>query len=227
MPDLDRDLLSNFRAEPYVYSVMLFPRDPRRQDAFFQSLLAAETAAGLASSNDGSVCRGLVNWMHQAPRPQDVVNDRQWQAIHASTKFVSWALQFVLTAASDLPELASITNAIKHTATKPSLGSVKTLKRAWSEYESVAHFWMAKYQLGLFPFADREGQDRSEEFRRFLAAADAVREMGEAWKHLNAHTPVLDPELTWKVPCGVVPAVRVELTPFTPDQHKFWRSQLG
>ena len=97
-------------------------------------------------------------------------------------------------------------------------GSADTLKAAWREYGGVAHLWLGHRLIGGDAGFERCAAD-SEKLLAFLAGAEDLRRRGEAWVPLRARKPVLDPDLTWRVPASFpLPAVSVPLPPLSVDE---------
>lgn len=96
---------------------------------------------------------------------------------------------------------------------------IPKIKRWWSEFRSVAHFWAA-FQLwnldldqdpGFSPF-------HSESLPNFLAAAEWFRQMGEqcfSKGQRSRQGPLLDPTKTWWVPGSGM--IEIHPNPLSPE----------
>ena len=71
----------------------------------------------------------------------------------------------------------------------------RNLTKLWQQYQSAAHLWAAHLALCDFP-ADGKG------LVHFMATAEFMRTSAEAHWPERAREPLLDPQVTWKLPAS-------------------------
>jgi hypothetical protein len=103
--------------------------------------------------------------------------------------------------------------------------SEPTIRRWWNEYASAAHLGAVLLFYRHAVRADPAGMGLRTSYSPIragwaLAWAESVRIAGEQYKPPHARKPLLDPELTWKVPRSLqLPNVPLDLPP--PEEVTF------
>lgn len=98
--------------------------------------------------------------------------------------------------------------------------------RAWQEFRSVAHLWLAYLHLGEVgdPFSQAAIDERRAGdptmLLEFLAQAEGFRRLAEGSRVGPKRLPLLPARATWKAPAALrLPVVEPEILPLT-DQEK-------
>lgn len=183
--------------------IMLFPgaeESNRRKAAAYASQVAAG-AVRLANEDGHHVSYEtlLRLTLDAGERPDDL--DRRWQRGIWTGDLTN--IYFML--AGNQPKLASWESAIKvmvkATAKAKTAGSRSLLRKAKSEFASVAHLWAA-WTMRLdegSAFARFDG-DRYVAFQHFLHESEVIRDWGQSWKQSRAKAKPPLPDDVWRVP---------------------------
>lgn len=221
MPVLDLPDLHLPEAGLYLFSVMLYPHDAKRQSNYVEAF-RAKAVLKVAGENPYRVKREAVREVvaaAHAPRLEDTL--KPVTPLCFGGTVAAQSLCWVLSCAERSPAQASLLSARR--ALEPGLRktfrrgtSPANLKMVWKRYMPVAHFWMT-----LFAWRElwKESAGNGSKLALWLALAEETRRLGEGFVPLRASTPVLDPTRTWKVPDRfLLPKVTVEMPHFDEIQ---------
>lgn len=184
----DRRLLEIDRARLFV--IMASPTDPAVVAAFDAKVEAAMTAEASAVGSAEILRSDALEFMEDALKRsvEDGVTCGE-------------ILLYALSHEAGLGAAFRSVQRIQGSRGRRGFSRSHIKQRVWPKYRSVAHLWAAfKCSADLY----RQPAWEPENLWGFLALAERIAEVGEAFVPAGATAPVLDPAATWRVPPGVL-----------------------
>lgn len=172
-----------------VHSVMLFPGvnpgDTERRQQFLEALgLGADVMRNGRRQSPVHVTNHLIVHAHE------LVSGKVC-AGHVCGDVLKDILVAVRAGTQPAPSL-NRTFCKFSTAPRPVGTSLSEIRRAWNRYKPAAHLWA----MGEPPSPDFD----EEKLLAWLASAEMLRRLGEAYRPPKARGPILAPAKTWRLP---------------------------
>jgi hypothetical protein len=216
-------------ASLYVKSVMFFPADAAKRQAFLHGAIAESFLDAVKNDGSGDGPYHLVSWaLTAAPSFPQAIDDAVRPSA-CSTKrdanlslhggmiagyilLIPLAMQFLHSRSVGLG--ASYRVLIGWLGNENRLLGAKrkeSLAKTWRRYQSVAHLWAA---FILLDEKKRTPRPAFGELREFLSLSECIRRWAEQYRPQRARKPLLDRRTTWKVPA------RFPIIDVSPDTLK-------
>ena len=199
----------------YLRGVMLFPKKEEDADEFVRAAFRFGCATSLLdpTSDVRSTASEMMDAADEADSFAQRLADAQLPAVRCSEKadkkkglhggiIAGFILTIPLVVAAKRKRLVGRGAAFRVLEMWLSRemrmvgASERNLIKIWQNYQSVAHLWAAHLIFRGIP-------DDRNEFADFIATAEYARITGENHWPEHAREPLLDPQVTWKLPAGV------------------------
>lgn len=184
-----------------VFAIMCRPDDPDVVGEFSAAILAAETHQYLTKNCNAAVDAGTAHLLAAAPDALEF----QHATLERGTPEGVICGEILLYALSRKESLGAAFRSMQRINDKMrrrGFSHSHLKQRAWRKYRCVAHLWAAFIGLEGPPYRVPPWEPKN--FWLLLSLAERVREVGESFMPVGATKPLLDPDLTWKVPPGML-----------------------